>query len=234
MVRGLHLFKEHFASYMDCYALIGGTACAVVMEDAGMDFRVTKDLDIVLYVEALDKEFVKAFREFVRKGGYQNQQKSTGKKVFYRYSSPTNADLPFMLELFSRLPDEIELDEGVHLTPIPVEEEVTSLSAILLDSDSYRFVQEGKVEIGGLSLVGPEHLIPLKARAWIDLCDRRKKGEKINTRNIRKHRNDILRLYLLLSSDTRILLPDLVKQDMESFVELIKNGDIDLECSLKR
>jgi hypothetical protein len=31
------------------------------MTGAGLAFRATKDLDIVLYVEALDAEFVRAF-----------------------------------------------------------------------------------------------------------------------------------------------------------------------------
>lgn len=85
MVRGLDRFKEHFAVFADHYVLIGGTACTLVMEEAGLDFRATKDLDIVLCIEAksLDREFGKAFWEFIQKGGYQHRQKSTGKELFY-------------------------------------------------------------------------------------------------------------------------------------------------------
>ena len=43
-----------------------GPACYLAMEEAGLDFRVTKDLDIVLCVEALDAEFVGAFWDFVK------------------------------------------------------------------------------------------------------------------------------------------------------------------------
>jgi len=85
MVKGIDQFKTHFERFNDRYVLIGGTACYLAMEDAGLDFRVTKDLDIVLYVEALDVEFVGAFWDFVKKGGYQNRQRSTGKKLFYRF-----------------------------------------------------------------------------------------------------------------------------------------------------
>jgi hypothetical protein len=45
-----------------------------------MDFRATKDLDIVLYVEALHENFVRAFWQFVEEGGYENKQRSTLKK----------------------------------------------------------------------------------------------------------------------------------------------------------
>lgn len=61
MVNGLEHFRKHFAPYVDQYVLIGGTACTVIMQEAGLDFRATKDLDIVLYVEALHENFVRAF-----------------------------------------------------------------------------------------------------------------------------------------------------------------------------
>lgn len=47
MVRGLDVFREHFRAFSDRYVLIGGTACEIVMREAGLGFRVTKDLDIV-------------------------------------------------------------------------------------------------------------------------------------------------------------------------------------------
>ena len=135
MVKGLEVFREHFRNYADRYVLIGGAACDIAMTAAGLAFRATKDLDIVLYVEALDAAFVQAFWEFVRMGGYEVQEKSTGEKQFYRFQKPTNADYPFMLELFSRQPDVLQVADGSHLTPLPVEEDASSLSAILLDND---------------------------------------------------------------------------------------------------
>lgn len=100
MVKGLELFASYFASYTNQYVLIGGTACSLVMEDAGLDFRATKDLDIVLYIEALEAQFVSDFWQFIKDGGYQNKQKSTGKELFYRFSSPSKPEFPVMLELF--------------------------------------------------------------------------------------------------------------------------------------
>jgi len=74
MVRGLDLFRETFAAYADQYLLIGGTAASLTMEDAGLRFRATKDLDIVLHVEVLTPAFGAAFWQFVNAGGYQLQQ----------------------------------------------------------------------------------------------------------------------------------------------------------------
>ncbi len=47
MVKGLPRFREHFADYQDHYVLIGGSACDVQFDEAGIGFRATKDLDIV-------------------------------------------------------------------------------------------------------------------------------------------------------------------------------------------
>jgi glutathionyl-hydroquinone reductase len=90
MVKGLDIFRVHFQGYADRYVLIGGTACDIAMTSAGLAFRATKDLDIVLCVEALDAAFVRAFWEFVRLGGYQTQEKSTGQKQFYRFMKPSH------------------------------------------------------------------------------------------------------------------------------------------------
>lgn len=225
MVKGLEHFVRHLAAYSDQYVLIGGTACSLVMEDAGLDFRATKDLDIVLCIEALKAQFVTAFWEFIKAGGYQHRQKSTGKEIFYRFSSPSNPEFPAMLELFSRVPDAVKLDGESHLTPIPVNEAVASLSAILLNDDYYQFLHAGKRQINGLSVVNANHLIPLKARAWLDLVSRESDGAVIDKKDIRKHKNDILRLYQLLSPADRILTPPSIKQDMQQFLEHLGSAD---------
>ncbi len=230
MVRGIELFKEYFANYTDKYILIGGAACTVLMEEAGLPFRATKDLDIVLCVEALDAEFVDAFWAFIKDGSYQNKQKSTGKKRFYRFSSPADETFPEMLELFSRAPDSLTIAENSHLTPIPVDEEASSLSAILLDEAYYQFIREGRRELNGLQLIGAEHLIPLKAKAWLDLTALTQKGVKIQSGDVRKHRNDIFRLYQLLSPDNRIELPEQVRKDLQQCLDIIAGEAIDLSA----
>ena len=143
MVRGLNVFRERFAGFEDRYVLIGGAAVEVAMDTAGLQFRVTKDLDIVLHVEALDAEFATAFWAFVADGGYEFKEKSTGRATLYRFSKPADESFPYMLELFSSRPELIEPPADGHLTPLPIAEEVSSLSAILLDDDYDDFVREG-------------------------------------------------------------------------------------------
>lgn len=217
MVRGLNRFKAHFESFSDRYVLIGGTACSLAMEEVGLEFRATRDLDIVLCVEALGGDFVHAFWEFIRAGKYKVQEKSTGKKQFYRFKAPEDDSYPVMLELFSRKPDALAISDDSHLTPIPMDEEVSSLSAILLDDDYYAFIHAGKEDIAGLSVVGPTYLIPLKAKAWLDLSDRRESGETIDQKDINKHKNDVFRLYRIVDPQKMIELPDSVRDDLQHF-----------------
>ena len=181
MVRGLDLFREAFAAHAHQYVLIGGTAATLAMEDAGLAFRATKDLDVVLHIEAIDAAFGETFWRFVETGQYEIRQASaTGKPMFYRFQKPADARYPAMLELFCRAPEGIELAAGSHLTPIPIDEAVASLSAILLDDDYYAFIQGGRRETNGLPWVGEDRLIPLKAVAWLDLKARQEKGEAVD------------------------------------------------------
>ncbi|MHC1729178.1 MAG: hypothetical protein AB9866_24805 [Syntrophobacteraceae bacterium] len=222
MVKGMDQFREHFRGLEDRYVLIGGAACDLLMEEAGLDFRATKDLDIVLCVEVLDAAFVRAFWEFVKKGGYKNQQKSTGKKLFYRFKEPQEESFPWMLELFSRVPDALNLVDESHLTPIPAAEELSSLSAILPDEDYYSFIHGSKRLIQGLMAVTPECLVPLKARAWLDLTGRKATGEGIDDKTIKKHKNDVFRLFQLLSSGTQVKLPGSISDDLSRFLKAVE------------
>jgi hypothetical protein len=229
MVRGLDLFRDYFKDYTDKYILIGGTACDLAMENMGLDFRATKDLDIVLVLEALDVEFVNAFRGFIKEGQYKNRQKSTGKKLFYRFYDPEEEAFPYMIELFSRKPDVFELPFESHLTPIPIDETVSSLSAILMDNDYYDFIKNGQKVTDDLSIISQEYLIPLKSRAWLDLCKIKSSGETIDSKDIKKHKNDVFRLYQILSLDTDIALPQSIADDMRVFLDKVSDEPPDLK-----
>jgi hypothetical protein len=230
VVKGLDLFREHFRDFPDRYVLIGGTACDLVMSEVGLQFRLTKDLDIVLCVEALDVAFAKAFWEFVAAGQYQLQETATGEKRFYRFQKPGNGAYPAMLELFSRVPDALSIAKGSHLTPIPVDQEISSLSAILLDDAYYGWIHSGKREIGGVPIVGPEYLVPLKAKAWLDLCARQKAGEKIDRRKIKKHRNDVFRLFQVIDPEADLDPPAPIVEDMRTFLERVATENMDLNA----
>lgn len=229
-VRGLDLFRQRLGRFSECFVLIGGTACDLAMREAGLDFRATKDLDIVLCLETLNPEFAAAFWAYVRAGGYLAQETSTGERRFYRFQKPTDAAYPTMLELFSRLPDALTFAGSGHLTPIPLGGEVSSLSAILLDGDYYDLLRRGRREVDGLPIVGTEHLVPLKAKAFLDLDARRKAGEEIDSRAIRKHKNDVLRIAQLITPDRCPALPDRIAGDLRAFLAALAGDQIDMNA----
>lgn len=123
MVVGLQRFREHFRGMETSYALIGGAACDAWMARSGLAFRATKDLDIVLVIEALEPAFVAPFKEFVTTGKYQERiRQETGKREFFRFQKPEEPEFPFMLELFARAPVGIDLGPGQEIAPVAVEE----------------------------------------------------------------------------------------------------------------
>ena len=74
MVKGIEKFIEHFGAYNDNYVIIGGTACEVHEDAAGQKPRATKDIDIILIVEALSRDFVAEFWKFIKAAGYKDNQ----------------------------------------------------------------------------------------------------------------------------------------------------------------
>jgi hypothetical protein len=212
MVRGLDLFRDRFRSFGDSYVIIGSSACSVAMEAAGLEFRSTKDLDIVLLAEALKPAFFAAFWEFVHNGKYEHMQRSTSKNTFYRFTNPGDAAYPHMLELFSRVPDALDGKIIGHLTPVPAGDAASSLSAILLEDNYYRFIRQGTMTLDGLSVARPEYLVPLKAKAWLDL------GEQVDSTNINKHLKDIVSLFRIVNPGDAFGLSGAVRNDMLSFI----------------
>lgn len=229
MVTGFESFKKWFKGYEKEYVIIGGAACDLIMSREELSFRATKDLDIVILVEALTPSFGKRLWDYILIGEYEHLNKSTGKPQFYRFSSPKSSEYPAMIELFSREVDSIDLPDDAVLTPLPIDGDLSSLSAILLNRSYYDFLLEGQMIIEEVPVLRPEYIIPFKAKAWLDLVKRSSDGERIDSRSIRKHKNDVFRLAILISEEVTIPLPIEIKADMESFIGAMKEESIDLK-----
>lgn len=223
MVKGLAVFQQWFKDFEDHYVLIGGTAASLTMAEAGLPFRSTKDLDIVLHVEVLTPDFVQRFWAFVQAGGYQQKEGDpTQRPCLYRFQKPQDDEFPHVLELFSRIPDGLNFVLPGHLTPIPMDEQASSLSAILLDDDYYQFVLTGRRNRYGMPCwVGEDRLIPLKAIACLEMTARVRQGEVIDARKINKHLADIVKLSALLQPGLAIEAPQKIQADLEQFVQWI-------------
>ena len=226
MVTGVDSFKEHFRGYEDCYTIIGGTACDILMREAALEFRATRDIDMILLIENRYEEFAAVFWDYIKAGQYKCGWRNSDQPHFYRFTEPQVANYPKMIELFSRRPDfQVELPE-VHLTPLPVSEDISSLSAIMLDDNYYKLMLDGRRVADGISVLDAEYLILFKAKAWLDLAKRKEAGEHVNERDLRKHKNDVFRLFAIADPEARLELSKPVANDMDTFLQAMSGEQI--------
>jgi len=170
---GLELFREAFEEYHDNYVIIGGTACSLTMEGTVMRPRTTHDIDIIVIVEKMTKEFGIRFWQFIREGGYRaEKRRNTGdaspKYEMYRFLD-AKLGYPEMIEILSRHPDILGEPKGLLIEPLPIDEEVSSLSAIIMDDDFYHFTIDHSTLTNGLRHADPIALIALKSKAYLNL-----------------------------------------------------------------
>lgn len=232
MVVGVDRFREYFKDFQGSYVLIGGVAASIAMEELGEEFRPTKDLDVVLVVEALDRAFVGQFWNFIRDGGYairQNGDSDEDSPVFYRFQNPEDKTFPVQIELFSRVPDGLAHEEAARMTKIPVEEQAASLSAIILDDEYYAFLLAGVDHTQEISHIGADRLVPLKAHAWLNKKALLDSGVHVDRRDINKHFRDVIFLAVGLT-EGMTQLPARLADDLRLFLrkvpaELASNPD---------
>jgi hypothetical protein len=216
-VKGLDVFRAYFASHEDSFLLIGGAACDAWFVERGLRFRPTVDLDIVLIIEAVSKTFVSRFLSFVDEGKYKTRTRSdSGSPELYRFLKPENVGFPKELELFCRGEQLRDLRKDQRIVPVRVQD-TESLSAILLDNDYYSLIMEHRRRVEGIWMADATALIPLKARAWIDLTARKEAGESVDSRKINKHRRDVFALAATLPNEEGPCLPATVLMDLTRF-----------------
>ena len=103
-----------------------------------------------------------------------------------------------------------------------MDDDISCLSAIFLDDDYYEFLKQGKVAVDGVTVLDAAYLIPFKAKAWMDLTDRKAAGEHVDSKNIKKHKNDVFRLTELIDPTVKTAAPQGVYADIQEFVQRMK------------
>jgi hypothetical protein len=116
------------------------------------------------------------------------------------------------------------LNEPAHLTPIPVEADLSSLSAILLNDDYYNYILTHSLIEDEIHFANLESLICLKAKAFNDMTYRKAQGEQIDSKKIQKHKSDIFRLAVTLAPADVFELPQTLKTDLQYFAKAIADN----------
>jgi hypothetical protein len=97
-----------------------------------------------------------------------------------------------------------------------------------MDDNYYDFLRAGRTVIDGVPILGTAHLIPFKVKAWLDLSERKAAGEAVDSRHIRKHKNDVFRLSEILSSTITVDAPTAIKADLTNFCAAMENETVDM------
>ena len=196
------------------------------MHEAALEFRATRDIDMILLIENRYEEFASVFWDYIRAGQYKCGWRNSDQPHFYRFTEPQAANYPTIFWLFSRRPDFQVAHPEVHLTPLPVSDDISSLSAIMLDDHYYKLMLDGRRVADGISVLDAEYLILFKAKAWLDLTRRREAGEHVNEKDLRKHKNDVFRLYAIADPEARIELSEPIANDMDAFLQAMSEEQI--------
>ena len=97
----------------------------------------------------------------------------------------------------------------------------------MLDEEYYRLLIDNRTSADGIAILSAEGLIPFKAKAWLDLSARRADGQTVDEKSMRKHRNDICRLAVLLTGGERPAMSKAIRADMQRFMEAYESDPID-------
>jgi len=225
-MEGLEKFREAFESYSNNYVIIGGTACDITMTGTVVRPRATHDIDMIVIVEKMTSDFAERFWQFVREGGYRPEKRKQiegepPKYELYRFVNGS-PEYPEMIELLSRHPDILGEPKGLTIEPLPVDEDTSSLSAIIMDDDFYRFTIEHSTLTDGIRHADSAALIALKTRAYLNLLQDKANDKHVNSKDIKKHRSDVLKSAVIME-DSQIVAPQPIVACIKEFVSSIRN-----------
>ena len=228
-MKGIDKRRQYLGAYKGYYVIIGGTACNLNLEEANLQGRATKDVDMIMICEALTDEYLTSFWDFIKAGGYsawQVKSEDETHRCFYRFIDPKDSDFPKYIELFSRKPDSIQLPEDAHLVHIPVSDYFSSFSAILMDDDYYAYAVSHAVELDGVQAIDHDALIVLKIKAYLNNIERKTAGQKVQSDDIDKHKRDVYRMAFLLTPEDSFDAPETIKEDIRRFLAAIESDPI--------
>ncbi len=111
----------------------------------------------------------------------------------------------------------------MHITPIPTDADLSSLSAILLDEDYYHYTIKHSIVEDDVHISRVESLIALKCKAYLEMRKRKEESGEGDEKHIRKHRNDVFRLVAAITyGDVVFELPDKLYRDISLFSEMVE------------
>lgn len=223
---GLDKFKDAFEAFTDNYVIIGGTACDITMAGTEVKARATHDIDMIVIVERMSKEYGEQFWKFIKEAGYRPEKRKqeegeSPKYEMYRFIDGKEG-YPEMIELLSRHPDVLGEPKDLAIEPVPVGDDLSSLSAIIMDDDYYHFTIEHSKITDGVRHAKSAALIALKTRAYLNLLQDKADGKHVNSKDIKKHRSDVLKNTVIMPVGENVTAPSSIVNCVKDFVTSIR------------
>lgn len=236
-MEGLVKFREAFKDFSDNYVIIGGTACDITMTGTEVRARATHDIDMIIVIERMTPKYGECFWQFIREAGYRPEKRKakegeSPKYEMYRFIDG-NPGYPEMIELLSRHPDALGEPQGLTIEPLPIDGEQSSLSAIIMDDDYYYFTIEHSRLTDDVRHADSAALVALKARAYLNLMQDKRNGKHVNSKDIKKHRSDVLKNVVIMTED-EISAPSSIVECVKEFVQSIRNDWEELASPLAK
>ena len=233
IVDGIGIFEKTFSEFKDSFVIIGGAACRATLSDGRYTPRKTKDIDMVLVLERLDKNFIDTFWAFIKAGQYKcaTRKDKTGHKKYVLYSFYDSLpDYPAQIELLSRPLESLGSPEDHKIEAIAIDD-ASYLSAIILEPDYYNYLVKHTEEKNGLRYASVDSIICLKVLAYLNLREDKQNGRHVNDDDYKKHRRDVVMAAASLGIDAEFTVPEIIKNSITKFIEAV-NADEGVRQSL--
>lgn len=227
IVDGIGIFEKTFSKYKDSFVIIGGAACRATLSEGRYTPRKTKDIDMVLVLENLDKDFIDAFWSFIKAGNYKcaTRKGNDVRKKYVLYSFYDSLpEYPAQIELLSRPVDGLGNPEEHNIEAIMMDD-ASYLSAIILEPDYYNYLISHTEEKNGLRYASVDSLICLKALAYLNLREDKKNGIHVNDDDFKKHRRDVVMAAASLTVGEEFIVSQNIKDAITGFIEAMNTDD---------
>lgn len=227
IVDGIGMFERTFSKYKDSFIIIGGAACRATLSEGRYTPRKTKDIDMVLVLEHLDKEFIDAFWSFIRAGHYKcaTRKDKEGQKKYVLYSFYDSLlEYPAQIELLSRPVEGLGNPENHNIEAI-IMDDASYLSAIILEPDYYDYLIGHTEEKNGLRYASVDSIICLKVLAYLNLREDKRNGKHVNDDDFKKHRRDVVMAAASLAVGDEFAVPGTIRDSISRFIEAVNVDD---------
>ena len=229
IVSGIQQFERAFAPFSDSFIVIGGSACRAVLSGGPIQPRRTRDIDMVLVLENVGKDFISAFWKFIKEGGYKfaSRKNAEGEVKYVFYSFVGGSDgYPSQIEILSKPVGGIGQPADYHIEYIEIDEDYSHLSAIILDPDYYAYLTTHYVIREGIRYASPDSLICLKTLAYMNLSAERAAGKQVNSDDLKKHRRDVMMAVASLDPTEVFEVSAHIKEVLISFAQAIAEPEV--------